>query len=86
MEREREKVKGDTYIPFDVQSIEHLLVGLLEVVSQFELGLLRAHVTLHFRVSVIDDGQEHVQENEEDEEDIGQEEDRPENAVGIENG
>ena len=75
-----------TYITFDVQSVEHFLVRFLEVTAQLEFGLLRGHVVLHFRVRIVDDGQEHVQQDEEHEEDVGEKEDGPENAMSIQNG
>ena len=47
---------------------------------------MRHHVVLHFGIGIVDDGQEHVQQDKEDEEDVGEKEDRAENAMGVENG
>lgn len=38
----------------------HVVQYLLNKVSHFHLGPLLGHVSLHLRVCVIDDGQEHV--------------------------
>lgn len=54
----------------------------LEVVCHLKLILLVCHVTLHLRVGVIDDGQEHVDQHEEDEEDKQHEEDGSQDTVG----
>lgn len=54
----------------------------LEVVSHLKLVLLVGHVTLHLRVRVVDDGQEHVDQHEEHEEHKEHEEDRPQNTIG----
>ena len=54
----------------------------LEVVRHLKLVHLVSHVTLHFRVGVVDDGQEHVDQHEEDEEDEQHEEDRSQVSVG----
>lgn len=54
----------------------------LEVVRHLKLVHLVSHVTLHFRVGVIDDGQEHVDQHEEDEEDEQHEEDWSQVSVG----
>lgn len=54
----------------------------LEVVSHLKLVHLVSHVSLHFRVGVIDDGQEHVDQDEEDKEDKQHEEDGSQVPVG----
>ena len=54
----------------------------LEVVRHLKLVHLVSHVTLHFRVGVVDDGQEHVDQHEEDEEHKQHEEDRSQVSVG----
>ena len=53
----------------------------LEVVSHLKLILLVRHVTLHLGVGVVDDGQEHVDQHEEDEEHKQHEEDRSKDTV-----
>lgn len=57
-------------------------IYLLEVVTDLELALLVGDVWLDFSVSIIDDGQEHVQQDEEHEEHVGDEENRSKYAVG----
>lgn len=54
----------------------------LEVVSHLKLIHLVGHVSLHFRVGVVDDGQEHVDQDKEYEEDKQHEEDRSQVPVG----
>lgn len=54
----------------------------LEVVSHLKLIHLVSHVSLHFRVGVVDDGQEHVDQDKEYEEDKQHEEDRSQVPVG----
>ena len=56
---------------------------LLEVVGNLKLVLGISHVRLDLRVGVVDDSQEHVDENEEDEEDKQHEEDWTQDAVGL---
>ena len=53
----------------------------LEVVAHLKLILLVCHVTLHLRVGVIDDGQEHVDQDKEDEEHKQHEEDWTKDTV-----
>lgn len=55
---------------------------LLEVVTDLKLALLCGNVGLDFSVSVVNDGQEHVEQDEEYEEDICDEEDRAKNTIG----
>jgi hypothetical protein len=55
---------------------------LLEVVTNLKLILHVGHVRLDLRVGVIDDGQEHVEQHEEHEEDVKYEENRAKDAVG----
>lgn len=55
---------------------------LLEVVGDLKLVLLVGHVGLDLRVGVVDDGQEHVDQHEEDKEDKEHEEDWAKDAVG----
>ena len=43
---------------------------LLEVISHFKFVLLAGNIGLHFRVGIVDDGQEHIQQHEEHEEDV----------------
>ena len=57
-------------------------IYLLEVVTDLELALLVGDVWLDFSVSIIDDGQEHVQQDEEHEEHVGDEENRSKYAIG----
>lgn len=54
---------------------------LLEIVCNFKLILHIGHVRFHFRIGVIDDGEEHVDENKEDKEDEQHEEYGAQNAV-----
>ncbi len=53
----------------------------LEVVSHLKFILLCSDVSFHFRVSVIDDGQEHVEEHKEYKEHIEDEVDWSKNTV-----
>ena len=54
---------------------------LLEVVTHFEFILLCGDVRLNLRVGIVDDGQEHVEQDEEYEEDIEDEVCRPQYTV-----
>ena len=56
---------------------------LLEIVSNLKLALLISDVGLDLSISVVDDGQEHVEQHKEDEENIGDEENRAKNSVGL---
>lgn len=56
---------------------------LLEVVPNLELVLGVGHVGLDLAVSVVDDGQEHVDQHEEHEEHEQHEEDGPQDAVSL---
>ena len=56
-------------------------VYLFQVVGHFEFAFLRGNVGFHLGVSVVDDGQEHVEQNEEDKEDVQDEERRAKDAV-----
>jgi len=56
---------------------------LLEVVGHLEFALLRRNVRLHFRVGVVDDGQEHVEQDEEHEEHVQNEVGGAEDAVRL---
>lgn len=56
---------------------------LLEIVSNLKLALLISDVGLDLSISVVDDGQEHVEQHKEHEEHIGDEEDRAKNSVGL---
>ena len=67
------------YLP--AQFSHHVVVTALEVVGDFELVLLVGDLRLHLGVGVVDDGQEHVEQHEEHEEDVAQEEDGPQNSV-----
>ena len=58
-----------------------LKTHLSEEVAHLELVLLVSKVGLDVGVGIIDDGQEHVQQNEEDEEDVQTEERRSEDTV-----
>ena len=55
----------------------------LEVVTDLKLALLGGNIRLDFSVSVIDDGQEHVEQHKEYEEHVGDEEDRSKHAVRV---
>ena len=55
----------------------------LEVIGDLKFTLLLGQVGLDFSVSVVDDGQEHVDQNEEDEEHVGDEEDRPKEPICV---
>ena len=54
-----------------------------EVVGEFELALLLGKIRFNFSISVVDDGQEHVDENEEHKEDICDEENWTKDSIGI---
>ena len=56
---------------------------LFQVVGHLEFALLRGDVGLDFRVRVVDDGQEHVEQDEEDEEHVENEVGRAEDAVRL---
>ena len=55
---------------------------LLEVVTDLKLALLGGDVGLNFSVCVVNDGQEHVEQDKEHEEDIGDEEDWTKDTIG----
>lgn len=54
-----------------------------EVVSELEFALLLGQIWFDFSICVIDDGQEHVDKNEEYEEHICNEEDWAKDSVGV---
>ena len=56
-------------------------IYLLEVISHFKLVLLAGNIGLHFRVGIVDDSQEHVQQHEEHEEDVQDEVHRTQNTI-----
>ena len=60
---------------------QHVVVTSLEIVGHFKIILLSWDLLLDLAVGVVDDGKEHVQEDEEDEEDVGEEEDGPKDAI-----
>jgi hypothetical protein len=66
----------------DVQLVQDAVVALLEEGAELDVALLGLHLLLDLAVRVVDDGNEHVQQDEEDKEHIGQEEDRSEHAIG----
>ena len=55
----------------------------LEVVGHLELVLLVGNISLDFRVGVVDDSQEHVQEHEEDKEHVEHKVGRAKDPVGL---
>ena len=57
--------------------------NLLQIISDVVLVGLRADVGLDLGVGIIDDCDEHVEENEEDKEDVGEEIERSQNGVGF---
>ena len=65
-----------------ILTVVYLSTYSLEVVRHLKLVLLVGHVTLHLRVGVVDDGQEHVDQHEEDEEHKEHEEDWTQDTVG----
>ena len=65
-----------------ILTFAYLSTYSLEVVCHLKLVLLVGHVTLHLRVGVVDDGQEHVDQHEEYEEHKEHEEDRTQDTVG----
>ena len=67
----------DTGRALDIVDAHH------EEVPKLKLGLLRHHLLLHAPVRVVDNGQEHVEQDEEDEEDVAHEVERPEGAVRV---
>ena len=60
-----------------------IVVSLLQVVSDFELIPLLCYLTLDLAVGVIDNGQEHVEQDKEHKEHIAEKEDWPKHSVGI---
>ena len=52
-------------------------------VSDLEIIFLRCNFLLDLAVGVIDDGQEHVEQDKEHEKDVGEEEDGPHHPVGL---
>lgn len=56
---------------------------LLEIVCDFKLTLLCSNVRFDFSISIVNDGQEHVEQDEEDEEHIGNKEGRTEDTIGV---
>lgn len=65
-----------------IQFVHHTVVALLEELAQLNVALLVGNLALDLAISVIDNSDEHVQQDEEDEEDVGQEEDGTEHSVG----
>lgn len=55
---------------------------LLKVVTNLKLALLGGDVGFDFSVRVVNDGQEHIKQDKEHEEDIGDEEDWTKDTVG----
>lgn len=64
-----------------IKLVHDTIVALLEELSQLDLALLVGQLALYLAISVIDDGNEHVQEDKEDEEYVGQEEDGTEHTI-----
>ena len=71
----------DDALLLEVHFGEEAFVVLLEVVAELELGLGHLDVGLDVAVRVVDDGQEHVQEDEEREEHVADEVDRSQDRV-----
>ena len=69
-------------VVFEGESCHSLVESLLEVLGDLDLALLTGQVSLHFGVSVVDDGQEHVEQDEEHEKDIGEEHNWTQNTIG----
>ena len=65
----------------DASHAFHVVHPHHEEVAELEGRLLALEVSLHLAVRVVDDGQEHVEEDEEDKEDVGEEVDRPKQRV-----
>lgn len=55
----------------------------LQVISKLKFTLLLRNVRLHLSVRIVDDGQEHVEQDEEDEEYVRNEEYRSEDTVSV---
>ena len=66
----------------DVHLGQDLLVALLQVGAYFDLTLAVGQLFLDLTVRVVDDGDEHVQEDKEDKEHVGQKEDGTKDSVG----
>ena len=62
---------------------QHVVVATLEVVCDLEIILLCRDILLDLAVRVVDDGEEHVEQDEEHKEDVGQEEDWSHQPVGL---
>ena len=62
---------------------QHVVVAPLEVVRDLKVIFLSRDLLLDLAVRVVDDGEEHVEQHEEHEEDIGQEEDGSHQPVGL---
>lgn len=56
---------------------------LLEVVCDLKLVLLGSNVRFDFSIGIVNDGQEHVEQDEEHEEHVGNEEGWSEDTVGV---
>lgn len=63
----------DDVSPLEVQLVEQINVALLEERGQLNIALLRRDLHLNLAVRVVDNGDEHVQEDEEHEEHVGEE-------------
>ncbi len=79
---------GLALLPFPLEALnvegpDEALEALPEVVRHFKVIALVREVLLHGGVRLIDDGQEHVEEDEKDEEDVEEEEDGPVYAVSV---
>ena len=77
--------RNDRYIFDDILTriTKAKAAHLFEVVGHLELALLRGNVGLDLRVRVVDDGQEHVEQNEEHEEHVEDEVGGAEDAVRL---
>ena len=68
---------------FEGEFVHHLVIALLEVVSKCKLILLLGQVRLHFSISVVDDSQEHIDEDEEHKEHVRDEKEWSQESVGV---
>ena len=62
---------------------KHVVVAALEVVADLKVVVLILDLCFDLAVGVVDDGQEHVEEDEEHKEDIAQKEDGAKDSVRL---
>ena len=77
------RLKDAAVAVYSKQQAMAIKTNLFYIVRHDKDVCLFSHVRLDLRVGIIDDGQEHVDENEEHEEDKKHEEDWTQDAVGL---